>query len=105
MVYSRVQRVFVSAACGIGVLATHSTPLVGQSFVEVGGGWNYAASAPPATSYGNGFNIRVSVGRQATPLLGQRVDALTSQFALAPGGPQPCPCPWGAHQANLWRNS
>ncbi len=69
------------AAVGIGCLLFCATPVGAQTFIEVGGGSNYLAPPPAGQSYGHGFNVRASIGRQFTPDFLIRFDAFTNQFA------------------------
>jgi hypothetical protein len=65
------------------LLLACASPLRAQTFVEVGGGWNYVPLHPSTT--GNvlrphGFNLRGAIGRVITPRVRVRVDAFTVQF-------------------------
>ena len=80
-----------AAACLAGLLVCPA-PARAQTFVELGGGWNYvgpvAASGP---FYDSGTNLRASIGWQVAPNCRWRIDAFTNQFDLKTGIPRPCP--------------
>jgi hypothetical protein len=63
-----------------GCVLVWPTPAGAQTFVELGGGWNYLASAPSGAEYGTGSNVRASIGWQVAPGFRWRIDAFTSQF-------------------------
>lgn len=95
---SRWSVVCVSVA---GCLLTCPAPSDAQVFVELGGGWNYAASTPGVTSYTSGSNIRASVGWQVSPRFRWRVDAFRSQVIAHLMETLPCPsngCPASAYR-------
>ena len=79
---------------GLLFLLACASPLPGQTFVEIGGGWN---EVMPKEAHGDfwatGYNLRASIGRAVTPRLGVRVDAFTL-FQFEPNVPidqyQPC---------------
>ena len=77
------------AAAVLGCLLLCPTRVRAQTFVELGGGWNYVASVPDGAPYSNSVNARVSVGWRVTPNFRWRIDAFTNQFNIT-GLPLPC---------------
>jgi hypothetical protein len=74
----------LAPACGgfsLACLLVCARPTGAQTFVELGGGWNYLAPPPAGQSYGHGFDVQASIGRQFTPDFLIRFDAFTNQFA------------------------
>lgn len=65
-----------------------------QTFVELGGGWNYFGSTTTGASNFDGSNFRASIGWQVAPKFRWRIDASTYQFDRNRGGVTPIyPCP------------
>ena len=81
----------VCAAAWLGCVLVSPAPARAQTFVELGGGWNYVAPVPSSVNYGKGVNVQASIGWQVAPNLRWRIDALTSQFDVKSTVPLPCP--------------
>ena len=64
----------------LGFLLLLASPARAQSFVELGGGWNYLATPPATNTYTNSFNVRASVGQPISPNFVVRFDATLIQF-------------------------
>jgi hypothetical protein len=79
------------AAVGLGCLLVSPAPARAQTFVELGGGWNFVGSASSGTSYGGGSSFRASIGWQAATNFRWRIDALTNEFDNKTILAQPCP--------------
>ena len=88
------------AAVSLGCLLVCPATARAQAFVELGGGWNYAASAPGVASFSSGSTVRASVGWQVAPNFRWRIDAFSSQFDAHLMDNLPCPqqgCPASAY--------
>jgi hypothetical protein len=87
-------------AVGLGCLLVCPAPSRAQAFVELGGGWNYAAPPPGVASYTSGSNVQVSIGWQVAPNFRWRIDAFRSQVVAHLMDNLPCPmqgCPASAY--------
>jgi len=82
-------------AAWLGFLVVNPAPARAQTFVELGGGWNYLSSVPSGADYGAGSTVRASIGWQVAPNFRWRMDAFTSQFdvrtTIAQPFAQACP--------------
>ena len=84
----------MGVAVWLGCLFVCPAPAHAQSFVELGGGWNYFGSTNSGASPFNGSNFRASIGWQVAPKFRWRIDATTYQFDRNQGGVTPVyPCP------------
>ena len=84
----------MGVAVWLGCLFACPAPAHSQSFVELGGGWNYFGSTNSGASPFNGSNFRASIGWQVAPKFRWRIDATTYQFDRNQAGVTPVyPCP------------
>ena len=83
----------MGVAVWLGCLFVCPAPAHAQSFVELGGGWNYFGSTTSGASYFDGSNFRASFGWQVAPKFRWRIDAATYQFDANHGVVFLYPCP------------
>lgn len=81
----------LAIACAALGLLVSPPPAGAQSFVELGGGWNYPGPTTASGRYANGFHARASVGRALAPGFLVRFDAFAGEVDYQQMVTLPCP--------------
>lgn len=79
------------SACGLFWVLAGPSRARGQTFVGLGGGWNYLPKAASDAPYRPGFNLTVSVGSSVGTGSRFRMDAFGMEYERQITLPVPCP--------------